>query len=80
MDREAEALGAARHRLADAAHADDAQALPVDAVAEHAHRPPALPLVGANETLALRDPARGREDQRHGHVGRILGEDARACW
>ena len=41
VDLQAEGAGAARHRLADAAHADDAEPLAPDAVAEHPGRRPA---------------------------------------
>ena len=45
VDLQAERLGAASDRLADAAHADDAEPLAVDAVAEHPGRRPAGPVV-----------------------------------
>ena len=77
MHREAEALGPARHRLADAAHADDAQALAPDAMAQHRGRAPAGPVAGAHQVLALAQPPRYGEDQGHGHVRRVLGQDAR---
>ena len=43
VDRQAEGLGAAGHRGADAAHADDAEPLAPDAAAEHPGRRPAGP-------------------------------------
>ena len=46
VDLQPERLGAARDRLADAAHADDAEPLAEDAVAEHPCRRPAAPVVG----------------------------------
>ncbi len=49
VDLQAERLGALRHGLADAAHADDAEPLAENAVAEHPRRRPAGPVV-------LRDP------------------------
>src|SRR6185437_9368289 len=61
VDREAEAAGAPRHRLTDAAHADDAEALAPEAMAEHEGRPPAGPLALADEPLALGEPARAGE-------------------
>ena len=78
VDLQAEGAGAARHRLADAAHADDAEPLAPDAVAEHPGRRPAGPFAVAGEHgRALGEPARHREDQRHGHVGGVFGEHAR---
>src|SRR5690606_32763413 len=76
VDRQAEAARAARHRLSDPPHADDAQALTPDAVAEHAGRAPAAPGTAAHEALAFGQAPRHRQDQPHGHVGRVLGEDA----
>ena len=43
VDRQAEGLGAAGHGGADAAHADDAEPLAADALAEHPGRRPAPP-------------------------------------
>jgi len=77
VDREAEAARAPRHRRADPAHAENAQALAGDAVAEHPGRAPAQPLARVGDALALDQPPRHREDQRHGHVGGILGQHAR---
>ena len=76
VDRQAEAARAPRHRLADAAHADDAQALAPDALAEHGSRAPASPRPRAHQALALAQPARQGEEHGHGHVGGVLGEDA----
>src|SRR5262249_30238295 len=45
VDLQAERSGAARHRLADAAHADDAQPFAPDAVAEHPRGRPARPML-----------------------------------
>ena len=78
VDLQAEGAGAARHRLADASHADDAEPLAPDAVAEHPGRRPAAPiLVGGQHAGAFHQPARHRQHQRHGHVGGVLGEHAR---
>ena len=77
VDLQAEGVRAARHRLADAAHADDAEPLAPDAMAEHPGRAPAAPFAFAGEHLrALGQAPRHGEDQRHGHVGGVLGEDA----
>src|SRR5258706_14981435 len=43
MDLQPEGAGAARHRLPDAAHPNDAQTLAPDAVPEHPSRRPARP-------------------------------------
>ena len=78
VDFEAEGAGAARHRLSDAAHADDAEALAENAPPEHPGRRPAGPLafMVAQEARAFREAAGHGEDQRHGHVGGVLGQHA----
>gem|GEM_PF-4382881 len=78
VDFEAEGAGAGGDRLADAAHADDAEAFAGDAVAEHPGGRPAGPcaLMLAQVTRALAQAARHGEDQRHRHVGGVFGEDA----
>ena len=58
-------------------HADDAEALAPDPVAQHGGGRPALPVAAAQQPLALGEPARHREDQRHGHVRRVLGQHPR---
>src|SRR3546814_18473020 len=77
VDRHVEALGTARHRAADAPHADDAQPLAVHPTAEHAGGRPALPVAPPHHTLALRQAPRHREDERPGHVGAVLGAQPR---
>ena len=78
VDLQPEGLGAAGDRLADPPHADDAEPLAPDAMAEHPGRAPAGPVLVADQHLgAFGEPPRHREDQRHGHVGGVLGEDAR---
>ena len=77
VDRQPERLGAAGHRLPDAAHADDAEPLAGDAAPEHPGRRPALPAPVRRALRALDQPARHGDDQRHGHVGGVLGEHAR---
>ena len=78
VDLQAEGARAPRHRLADAAHADDAEPLAPDAVAEHPGRRPAGPILVRGQHLGAFDqPARHRQDQRHGHVGGVLGQHAR---
>ena len=75
---ETEGLRAARHRLADAAHADDADAFAREAAAEHPCGRPARPLafVLAEIARAFRQAARHGEDEAHGHVGGIFGQHA----
>ena len=77
MDLQAEGAGAARHRLADPPHADDAEPLAPDAVAEHPGRRPAVPLAMLEHLEALGEPPRHRKDECHGHVGSVLCEDTR---
>ncbi len=60
VDRQAEGLGAAGDRGADAAHADDAEPLAPDAAAEHPGRRPAGPFaVARSSTLAPSASRRG---------------------
>ena len=77
VDRNAEAPRAPRHRRADPAHADNAEPLAVNPVAQQRRRRPAEPAAGAHQALALDEPARDREDERHGHVGRVARQHAR---
>jgi hypothetical protein len=76
VDRHAEGARAARHRLADASHADNAETLAGNAVPQHPGRRPAGPLPFGNDARAFHQPPRRREDQRHRHVRRVLGQDA----
>ena len=78
MDLQAEGAGAARDRLSDPAHADDAEPLAPDAMAEHPGRRPAAPFIVAGQHLrTFRQPPRHRENERHGHVGGVFGQHAR---
>ena len=78
VDRQAEGLGAARHRGADAAHADDAEPLAPDAPAEHPGRRPAGPFAVVGQCVGAFDqPARHGENQPHRHVGRVFGQHVR---
>ena len=77
VHREAEATGAARHGLPDSAHADDAQPFAPDTMAKHESRRPARPFAGANHPFAFRQAAGCGEDQGHGHVRRVFGQDTR---
>ncbi len=76
MHGHAEALGAARDRRADAAHADDAKALAENPVTQHVGRTPSLEGAGLNHLRAFHDPPGHRHDQRHGHVGGVLCQHA----
>ena len=64
-------------RLTDPPHADDAEALAPDPVAQHGGRRPSLPVAAAQKPFTLGKPARHREDQRHRHVRCVLGQHAR---
>ena len=77
VDGEAEAAGPHGQRLADAAHADDAQPLALQAATQHRGRAPAGPLAAAHQPLAGAHAARGGQHQRHRHVGGVLGQHAR---
>ena len=77
VDRQAEGLGPAGDRLTDAAHADDAQPLSGDAPPQHPGGGPARPVAAGDHMGSLDHAPRHGENQRHGHVGGILGEDAR---
>ena len=78
VDLQPEGARPARHRLADAAHADDPEAFAADAMAEHPGRRPARPVLALGENRgALDQPPRHRQDQRHGHVGGVFGQDLR---
>jgi hypothetical protein len=78
VDLQAEGASPAGHRLADTAHADDAETLAADAMSEHPGRRPARPVLAfGDETGALGQPPRHRENQRHGHIGGVLGQHLR---
>jgi hypothetical protein len=81
VDLKAESPGALGQRLADPPHADDAEALTGDPSAEHpGRRPSGGPLVVRDDARAFGDPAGHGEDQRHRHVGGVLGQHAgRVC-
>ena len=78
VDLQPEGAGAARHGLPNAPHADDSEALTGDSVPEHPGRRPASPgFFSRHDRGPFGEPARHRENERHGHVGGVLGEDAR---
>src|SRR6188474_2002593 len=78
VDLEPEGLGSPSYRLANSSHADDAEPLAKDAMAEHPSRRPAMPFAVAStkDGRALGQAPRYRNDQRHGHVGSVLGQHA----
>src|SRR5215217_697014 len=71
-----ESLEPTADRLADAAVADDPDGRPVQVTPEHQARLPRGPPAGANERLALRQPARYAEHQREREIGRRVREHA----
>jgi hypothetical protein len=76
VDLQAEGVGAARHGLSNPAHADDAEPLSPEPMPKHPGRRPARPVPAVREDgCALDQPARHRQDQRHGHVGGIFGQN-----
>ena len=77
VDRQPEPPRPAGDGLADPAHAHDAQPLAPYPVAQHPGRGPVLPVAEPDGALAFRQPPRNREDQRHRHVGGVLGEHPR---
>ena len=80
VDGQAERARALRQRLADPPHAHDAEALARQPAAHHPGRRPAVELPGLDDVGPLDDPTRGGEDEAHGQVGGVLGQNARACW
>ena len=76
VDREAKGAGAPGDSLADTAHADDAEPLAPDALAQHPGGRPALELAFAQGLRAFHQAARHGEDQGHGHVGGVFGQHA----
>ncbi len=73
----AERLGTACQRLTDPPHADDTQSLAMQFAATHPCRGPALELTVGDHIGPLNDPATDRQDQRHGDIGCIFGQDTR---
>ena len=77
MDLQAEGFCPARDGLADPAHADDAEALAGQAAAQHPGRRPAIETAGIHDLRAFIQAARHGKDQRHGDIGRVIGQHAR---
>jgi hypothetical protein len=69
--------GRRRHGGADPAHADDAEPPAAHPAADEGHRRPALPAARLHHREPLGDAAGDRKDQRHRHVGGVLGHHAR---
>ena len=69
VDRHVEAARPLGERLADAAHAEDAEHFAVEAPSEHEGRDEARPSPVADELLALGRAAGSAEDQQHGDLG-----------
>ncbi len=70
-----ESGSAACDRLADAAHAEDAERAAMDFLAEQQAIRRSLPAPGAKITLAFADAPRSRQQQRPGEIGDGLVED-----
>ena len=72
--RHAERLGPPGQRLADRTHADDAEAAALQARAQQHEHAPLPRLVRADDALALAQATGDHQDQRHGDVGRGIGQ------
>ncbi len=77
VDLHPEVPGPAGEGLADAAHADDAQPLAPQLASAHPGGGPALEPAVGDGLRALDDAAAYGEDQGHGQIGGVLGQDAR---
>ena len=77
VNLQAKGLGAAGDRLADAAHADNAQTLACQPAAHHPGRRPAIKAARIHDLRAFEQAARHGQDQRHGDIRRIIGQHAR---
>ena len=65
---------AARDRLADTPHAEDAERAAVDILPGEEIETPPGPLTGAHEAFGFGHPPRGRHKQRKTEVGGGLGQ------
>ena len=74
VDLHPEAARPAGHRLADAAHAHDAQALAAQLVAHELRGRPSRPATGAEHLLTLVGPPRRPEQQEERHLRGGVGE------
>ena len=76
MDLQTKGLGAFGHGLPDPAHTDNAKPLAINPTTQHPGWRPALEATILHHLGAF-DYAPGRgQDQGHGHIGRVLGQDA----
>ena len=76
VDLHAEGPRPPGHGLPDAPHAEDAQTLAADPPPQKRHGRPARPFARLHQRQPFGDAARDAKDQRHGHVGGILGHNA----
>ncbi len=76
-DRHAEAAGAAGHRLADSAHAQQSQRLAGDADAQQVPLADAVPPAGAHQRVILVGTAGGGQEQPEGEIGGAIVQHAR---
>jgi len=77
VGRQAKAGRTARQRHADPAHAYDPQPLAPNPVPEHRGRAPARPATASDQSFAFGQSPCNCEDQRHRHVGSVLGQHPR---
>ena len=77
MDLHAKGARAGRHGLTDAAHAKDAQTAPADPTAQKRGGGPALPLAGLHRGQTFGNAPRHGQNQGHGHIGGVIGDNAR---
>ena len=71
-----EGTRAPRHGLTDPAHAQNAQAPPRDAPAHEGGRRPAFPAAFLHHGHAFGQAAQHGQDQRHRHIGGVIGHHA----
>ena len=77
VDLHPERFRAPGQGLADPAHADDAEPLAPQFPSGHPGRGPALEPALGHDPGPLDDAATDRQDQGHGQIRRVLGQDAR---
>jgi len=74
MDRQAKPLGPARNGGADPTHADNAQPLAMNTMAQHSRWAPSCPFALAHQLLPFHQTAGNRQDKRHGHISGVFGQ------
>ena len=62
---------------ANATHSNYAKRLAVNPVAQHPARLPAIPLARTDQLFPFAKTTRNGQDERHRHIRRIFGQDAR---